>query len=142
MRSGGDGIRDAARTVKAMHTCGNGAIRMDHGLGHERSPAPVDSPAAERERNHVDAQGVVTSTGSSVGRRGSWRTHQSPAGVRAGHRKDGLLIGVSFAIGERQGLLVTIAMTLEVLFLAEQSGQQTGHDDAFLSVHLRHAAVE
>jgi hypothetical protein len=36
---------------------------------------------------------------------------------------------VSFAIGERQGLLVTIAMTLEVLFLAEQSGQQTGHDD-------------
>ncbi len=30
---------------------------------------------------------------------------------------DGLLIGVSFAIGERQGLLVTIAMTLEVLFL-------------------------
>lgn len=30
---------------------------------------------------------------------------------------DGLLIGVSFAAGERQGLLVTIAMTLEVLFL-------------------------
>ena len=30
---------------------------------------------------------------------------------------DGLLIGVSFAAGERQGLLITIAMTLEVLFL-------------------------
>jgi zinc transporter, ZIP family len=30
---------------------------------------------------------------------------------------DGLLIGVSFAAGERQVLLITIAMTLEVLFL-------------------------
>ena len=30
---------------------------------------------------------------------------------------DGLLIGVSFAAGEGQGLLITIAMTLEVLFL-------------------------
>lgn len=30
---------------------------------------------------------------------------------------DGLLIGVSFVAGERQGVLVTIAMTLEVLFL-------------------------
>lgn len=30
---------------------------------------------------------------------------------------DGLLIGVSFAAGEKQGLLITIAMTLEVLFL-------------------------
>ena len=30
---------------------------------------------------------------------------------------DVLLIGVSFAAGERQGLLITIAMTLEVLFL-------------------------
>ena len=30
---------------------------------------------------------------------------------------DGLLIGISFAASERQGLLVTIALTLEVLFL-------------------------
>ncbi len=30
---------------------------------------------------------------------------------------DGLLIGVGFAAGEKQGLLLTIAMTLEVLFL-------------------------
>jgi len=30
---------------------------------------------------------------------------------------DGLLIGISFAAGERQGLLLTIALTLEVAFL-------------------------
>lgn len=30
---------------------------------------------------------------------------------------DGLLIGISFAAGERQGLLITLALTLEVLFL-------------------------
>lgn len=30
---------------------------------------------------------------------------------------DGLLIGISFAAGARQGLLITIALTLEVLFL-------------------------
>ena len=30
---------------------------------------------------------------------------------------DGLLIGISFAASERQGLLVTVALTLEVLFL-------------------------
>lgn len=30
---------------------------------------------------------------------------------------DGLLIGISFAAGARQGLLITVAMTLEVLFL-------------------------
>ncbi len=30
---------------------------------------------------------------------------------------DGLLIGISFAAGTRQGLLITVALTLEVLFL-------------------------
>ena len=30
---------------------------------------------------------------------------------------DGLLIGISFAAGARQGLLITVALTLEVLFL-------------------------
>lgn len=30
---------------------------------------------------------------------------------------DGLLIGIAFAAGERQGLLITVALTLEVLFL-------------------------
>lgn len=30
---------------------------------------------------------------------------------------DGVLVGVSFAAGEKQGLLITIALTLEVLFL-------------------------
>ena len=30
---------------------------------------------------------------------------------------DGLLIGIGFAAGERQGLLITLALTLEVLFL-------------------------
>lgn len=43
---------------------------------------------------------------------------------------DGLLIGISFAAGERQGLLITLALTLEVLFLgvataAAMSGQGT-----------------
>lgn len=39
---------------------------------------------------------------------------------------DGLLIGVGFAAGERQGVLLTIALTLEVLFLGVSSAAAFG----------------
>lgn len=39
---------------------------------------------------------------------------------------DGLLIGVSFAAGARQGLLVTVALTLEVLFLGVATAAAIG----------------
>ncbi|MBI2750449.1 MAG: transporter [Burkholderiales bacterium] len=39
---------------------------------------------------------------------------------------DGLLIGISFAAGERQGLLITVALTLEVLFLGVATAAAMG----------------
>ena len=39
---------------------------------------------------------------------------------------DGLLIGIGFAAGERQGVLLTIALTLEVLFLGVSSAAALG----------------
>lgn len=39
---------------------------------------------------------------------------------------DGLLIGISFAAGERQGVLVTVALTLEVLFLGVATAAAMG----------------
>ena len=39
---------------------------------------------------------------------------------------DGLLIGIGFAAGQRQGVLLTIALTLEVLFLGVSSAAALG----------------
>lgn len=43
---------------------------------------------------------------------------------------DGLLIGVGFALGAKQGLLITIALTLEVLFLGVSTAIALGGDGA------------
>ena len=43
---------------------------------------------------------------------------------------DGLLIGVGFALGAKQGLLITIALTLEVLFLGVSTAVALGGDGA------------
>jgi len=42
---------------------------------------------------------------------------------------DGLLIGIGFAAGERQGLLITVALTLEVLFLGVATAASMGGPD-------------
>ena len=47
---------------------------------------------------------------------------------------DGLVIGIGFAASQRQGLLITIAMTLEVLFLGvAAAAAMSGPGDACLS---------
>jgi zinc transporter, ZIP family len=43
---------------------------------------------------------------------------------------DGLLIGVGFALGAKQGLLITIALTLEVLFLGVSTAIALGGEGA------------
>jgi ZIP family zinc transporter len=43
---------------------------------------------------------------------------------------DGLLIGVGFALGAKQGLLITIALTLEVLFLGVSAAMALGTSGA------------
>jgi len=43
---------------------------------------------------------------------------------------DGLLIGVGFALGAQQGLLITLALTLEVLFLGVSTAMALSADGA------------
>lgn len=64
---------------------------------------------------------------------------------------DGVLIGIGFAAGERQGLLITIALTLEVLFLGVATasamagpgrrGQVVGTTVVFAALLLASAGV-
>jgi ZIP family zinc transporter len=54
---------------------------------------------------------------------------------------DGLLIGVGFALGAKQGLLITLALTLEVLFLGVSVAMALSGDGAARSTIIATTAL-